>query len=143
MECSFLCTDLLTCILLRSFHCNLILVFRSSLHCKTWVLVFLHSFYCGRPILVFLFHHCHHSHPLLPTDQKKNNIRKRKTSKSSSTDRICDWRGIIASLFHTLHSVFLFLPSNFFFLLRSVYPLLLLFFFVLTSLYLHLLFLFL
>ena len=29
-ECSFLCTDLLTCISLHSFHCNLILVFLCS-----------------------------------------------------------------------------------------------------------------
>ena len=56
LECSFLCADLLTCILLHSFYCNLILVFRSSLHCKTCVLVFLCSFSCSHPILVFLLH---------------------------------------------------------------------------------------
>ena len=56
LECSFLCTDSLTCIPLRSFHCNLILVVKNSLHCKTWVLVFLCSFPCGRRLLVFLLH---------------------------------------------------------------------------------------
>ena len=56
-ECSFLCTDLLTCILLRSFHCNLILVFKSSLCYKAWVLVFLCSFPCDCQVLVFLLHH--------------------------------------------------------------------------------------
>ena len=56
-ECSFICTDLLICIPLRSFRCNLILVFKSSFRCKTWVLVFLYSFPCGRRLLVFLLHH--------------------------------------------------------------------------------------
>jgi len=42
-ECSFLCTDLLTCIPLHSFRYNLILVFLHSLHCKTCTLVFLRS----------------------------------------------------------------------------------------------------
>ena len=46
-----------TCIPLHSSRCNLILVFKSSLHCKTWVLVFLHSFPCGRWLRVFLLHH--------------------------------------------------------------------------------------
>ena len=57
LECSFICTDLLTCILLRSSRCNLILVFKSSLRCKTWVLVFLCSFPCSHQLLVFLLHH--------------------------------------------------------------------------------------
>jgi len=43
---------------------------KSSLHCKTWVLVLLHSFPCGRQLLVFCFIICHHSHPLLVTEQK-------------------------------------------------------------------------
>ena len=38
-ECSFHCTDLLTCILFYSFHCSLILVFKSSLCCKVYTLV--------------------------------------------------------------------------------------------------------
>ena len=58
---------LLTCIPLYSFHCNLILVFRStvsiaiwylyfrsSLCCKICTLIFLHSFHCSHQILVFL-----------------------------------------------------------------------------------------
>jgi len=45
-EYSFLCTDLITCILLCSFHCNLILVFRSSLCRKIRTLVFL----CSPPL---------------------------------------------------------------------------------------------
>ena len=48
---------LLTCIPLCSFCCNLILVCRSSLCCKTYVLVFLCSFHRGCLILVFLFHY--------------------------------------------------------------------------------------
>jgi len=54
-ECSFLCAELLTCIPLRNFCCHLVLVFKSSLRCRTWVLVFLCSFPCGRRLLVFCF----------------------------------------------------------------------------------------
>ena len=77
-EYSFLCANLLTCIPLCSFHCNLVLVFQNSLCCKTWVLIFLHSFSYSHWLLVFLLHHGHHSHLLLSTEQKKMLFKKNK-----------------------------------------------------------------
>ena len=130
-ECSFLCTDLLTCIPLCSFCCNLILIFKSSLHCKTGVLVFLCSFSCGRRLLVFLLHHlssltsifCYRENNIywtkkdykipVPTEYAT----REKLSSSSSTSSIL-------------------LSSSFFLLFCSVYFLLLLFSFFFTPLYL-------
>ena len=114
LECSFLCTDLLTCILLRSFHYNLILVFRSSFHCKTHILVFLHSPPLRSFALSFIITHIH----FLPTE--KNNIYQKRKLQSSSADRVYNQRETTTFLFHTLHSVFLFLSSNFFLLLCSI-----------------------
>jgi len=62
--------------------------------------------------------------------------KKKETLKSSGTNKKCSQRKTITLLFHTLHSIFLFLSSNFFFVLCSIYPLLLLFSFLLTPLYL-------
>ena len=69
-ECSFLCTDLLTCIPLCSFHCNLVLVFKSSLCCKLEYLYFSAVSLAVIDYLYSCFIICHHSHLLLPTDQK-------------------------------------------------------------------------
>ena len=76
-EYSFLCTDLITCIPLCSFHCNLILVFRSNLCCKICTLVFL----CSPPLqssntcilaLLFIITHIH----FLPTEKTMIFIKK-------------------------------------------------------------------
>ena len=77
----------------------------------------------------------------LPTETEKIIFIKikRKTSQSSGADRVCDQRETTTALFYTLHFIFLFLPSNFFLLLCSVYPLLLLFSPFLVALHLHLL----
>ena len=57
LEYSFLYTDLLTCILLYSFHCNLILVFQKQSLLQNLYTCILPQFPCGHPILVFLLHH--------------------------------------------------------------------------------------
>ena len=70
--CSFLCTDLLTCILLCSFYCNLILVFQKQSPLQN-------SCTCIPPqfslvvvkYLYSCFLNCHHSHPFFTHRQKK------------------------------------------------------------------------
>ena len=74
----------------------------------------------------------------LPTETEKIIFIKikRKTLQSSGANRVHDWRETITALFHTLYFIFLFLLSNFFLLLCSVYPLLLLFSLFLVALHL-------
>ena len=49
--------------------------------------------------------------------KKKN----KETLSNSSFNRVCDWRKATTSLFHILHSIFLFLPSNFCFFLLILF----------------------
>ena len=80
LECSFLCTNLLTCILPHSFRCNLMLVFRSSLHYRKFVYLYSapQSSLAIIQYLYFCFIIYHHLQLFSTHRNRKNNIHQNK-----------------------------------------------------------------